>query len=63
MSPFGVLNNEKHDVKVVFDRDLLKLDGLVGFHPNVNTAFVWLRFSDLLAFVRAQGNEVIFIDC
>ena len=60
---FGVLNNDAHDVKVVFDRDLLTLDGLVGVHPNVNTAFVWLKFSDLLKFIEAQGNEVIFIRC
>ena len=63
VTPFGVLNNAAHDVKVVFDRDLLTLDRPVGFHPNVNTAFVWLRFSDMLDFIRAQGNEVIFIDC
>ena len=63
VTPFGVLNNDAHDVKVVFDRDLLTLDGLVGFHPNVNTAFVWLKFSDLLKFIEAQGNEVIFIRC
>ena len=63
VTPFGVINNAAHDVKVVFDRDLLTLDRPVGFHPNVNTAFVWLEFSDLLKFIEAQGNEVIFIDC
>ena len=63
VTPFGVINNTAHDVKVVFDRDLLTLDRPVGFHPNVNTAFVWLKFSDLLKFIEAQGNEVIFIDC
>ena len=63
VTPFGVLNNDAHDVKVVFDCDLLTLEGRVGFHPNVNTAFVWLKFSDLLKFIEAQGNEVLFIDC
>lgn len=63
VSPFGILNNASHDVVVALDSDLKKLDGYIGFHPNVNTAFVWLKPDDLLKFIRHCGNDVVFIDC
>ncbi len=63
VSPFGILNNAAHDVVVVLDSDLKKMDGYIGFHPNVNTAFVWLKPDDLLKFIRHCGNDVVFIDC
>ena len=31
--------------------------GLIGVHPNDNTATVWLRADDLLALIREHGNE------
>ncbi len=63
VSPFGIINNEAHDVNLVFDSDLKKVEGYVGFHPNDCTAFVWLKFSDLLKFIEHYGNDVYYIDC
>ena len=62
VSPFGIVNNEEHDVVVVLDKDLKRFDGLIGFHPNVNTAFVWLKFDDLMTFIQAMGNPVCCIE-
>lgn len=62
VSPFGVLNNEAHDVVVALDKDLKKEPGLIGFHPNVNTSFVWLTFDGLMTFLNAMGNPVVFLD-
>ena len=62
VSPFGILNDENAEVNLVFDRELKTLDGLVGFHPNDNTAFLWLKFSDLLKFIKSRGNDVYYID-
>ena len=62
VSPFGVLNNEAHDVVVALDSDLKKETGLIGFHPNVNTSFVWLSFNGLMTFLKAMGNPVVFLD-
>ena len=59
VSPFGVVNDDDHDVVVVLDKELQRLDGLIGFHPNVNTAFVWLTFDGLMTFLSAMGNPVI----
>lgn len=62
VSPFGVLNDPDAEVNVVFDSELRTLDGLVGFHPNDNTAFLWLKFSDLLKFIKSRGNDVYYIN-
>ena len=33
--------------------------GLIGVHPNDNTATVWLQTDDLIAMIQAHGNQVI----
>ena len=62
VSPFGVLNDESHAVVVALDKDLKNEPGLIGFHPNVNTSFVWLTFDGLMTFLKAMGNPVVFLD-
>ncbi|MGN0468986.1 MAG: prolyl-tRNA synthetase associated domain-containing protein [Acutalibacteraceae bacterium] len=62
VSPFGIINDKEHEVKVVLDSDLKNTDSLIGFHPNDCTAFVWLKFDDLMRFINSFGNEVIFVD-
>ena len=32
--------------------------GLIGAHPNDNTATVWIKTEDLIALIRAHGNDV-----
>jgi Ala-tRNA(Pro) deacylase len=59
VSPFGLLFDENHEVIVVLDRDLEKA-GFVNFHPNVNTATLTVAWSDLMKFLAARGNRVIF---
>ena len=62
VSPFGVVNDDDHDVVVVLDKDFKTHDGLLGFHPNLNTSFVWLTFDGLMQFLKAMGNDVYFIE-
>ena len=62
VSPFGVLNDESHAVVVALDKDLKNEPGRIGFHPNVNTSFVWLTFDGLMTFLKAMGNPVVFLD-
>lgn len=62
VSPFGILNDDDADVNLVFDSELKNLNIPVGFHPNDNTAFVWLKFSDLLKFIKSRGNDVYYIN-
>ena len=59
----GVLNDETRSVKVFLDQDFLQEPGLVGVHPNENTATVWLKAEDLIRIIREHGNEVVTFTC
>ena len=61
VSPFNLLNDQQHQVKVVVDKGLLAESPLIGCHPNVNTQTVIIKISDLLEMIRQWGNEVIQI--
>ena len=63
VTPLGVLNDETKNVKVYIDQDLLQEPGLVGVHPNENTATVWLKTEDLIRIIREHGNEVVTFTC
>lgn len=56
VTPLGVLNDEER--KVFLDEALLQAPGLVGVHPNENTATVWMKTRDLIDLLREHGNEV-----
>lgn len=62
VSPFGIINDPDADVNVVLDNDLKTVDGYIGFHPNDNTAFLWLKFSDLIKFIKSRGNDIYYIN-
>ena len=59
VSPFGILNNEEKDVQFFMDEDFLKDDGLIGVHPNDNTATVFVKATDLKAILEEHGNSVM----
>ena len=56
VTPLGVLNDEQRKVEVMIDQELAA--GLVAAHPNVNTATVWLKTSDLVQLLADHGNQV-----
>lgn len=60
VSPFAVLNDSENDVTVVFDNDL-KRTGIVGIHPNDNTASVWLPLADLEEIIAEHGNKMVYV--
>lgn len=63
VTPLGVLNDETRSVKVFLDQDFLQEPGLVGVHPNENTATVWLKTEELIRIIREHGNEVVTFTC
>lgn len=63
VTPLGVLNDETRSVQVFLDQDFLQEPGLVGVHPNENTATVWLKAEDLIRIIREHGNEVVTFTC
>ena len=58
VTPLGVLNDEERKVKLFLDREFLDAPGLIGVHPNDNTATVWMKTEDLIALVKEHGTEV-----
>jgi Ala-tRNA(Pro) deacylase len=57
VSPFGLINDRDHAVRVVLDRDL-KSATRVSFHPNINTATYVVSAADFARFLEACGNPV-----
>ena len=58
VTPLGLLNNKETKVKVFIDEDFVKSPGLIGIHPNDNTATVWLKTEDLIDIIKEHGNQV-----
>lgn len=51
VSVAGLINDREHIVQVAIDRDLLEQDTLL-IHPNINTASIELRVSNILGFLK-----------
>lgn len=61
VSPFGLIHDLDHHVRVFLDRDL-KAAPRISFHPNINTRTIVLAFTDFERFLAATWNVVKFID-
>ena len=57
VSPFGLINDRDHLVRVVLDRDFETATRL-AFHPNINTLTFTLAAADFTAFLACCGNPV-----
>ncbi|MEE0797619.1 MAG: prolyl-tRNA synthetase associated domain-containing protein [Anaerovoracaceae bacterium] len=62
VSPLGILNDEERRVQVYIDRELTENPGMIGVHPNDNTATVWMKTEDLTRFIAGHGNNVFVTD-
>ena len=60
VTPLGLLEDE--DRKVILYLDASFGDGLIGVHPNDNTASVWLKASDLVKVIEEHGNTVHIVE-
>lgn len=61
VTPLGILNDKELKVTVFIDKDFSKSPGLIGVHPNDNTATVWLKTNDLINIIREHGNTVNYV--
>lgn len=55
VTPLGLLNDSECKVKLYLDAEFE--DGMMGVHPNDNTATVYMRADDVLRLIREHGNE------
>jgi Ala-tRNA(Pro) deacylase len=57
VSPFGLINDREHAVRVVLDRDF-QTAARLAFHPNINTTTLTISAADFARFLAACGNPV-----
>ena len=62
VSPLGLLNDGERRVQFCLDRTFLEPPGLIGVHPNENTATVWLKTEDLIGLLQDHGTSVQLVD-
>ena len=60
VSPFGLINDHAHGVRVVLDRDLAAAVRL-SFHPNINTVTYTVAAAGFARFLAACGNRVMHV--
>ena len=60
VSPFGVIYDTEKELEIYFDSDLQK-EEIVGCHPNDNTATLFLKFDDLVKYVKSCGHTISYI--
>ena len=60
VSPFGIIYDTEKELEIYFDADLKKED-IVGCHPNDNTATLFLKFDDLVKYVKSCGHTISYI--
>lgn len=61
VTPFGLLNDKEHTVTLYIDKEFKDDKGIIGVHPNDNTATVWLNVDDLVKLIEQNGNTVIWM--
>ena len=62
VSPFGLLNDEQKQVEFYLDKSFFENHGLIGCHPNDNTATVWLKGKVLQNLIEEHGNTVHVVE-
>lgn len=55
VTPLGLINDTKHEVKVLIDRELM--DKVILVHPLINTKTLSLKMSDLIKFIKYLQND------
>jgi len=61
VTPLGLLNDTECKVTLFLDNDFIGDLGLIGVHPNDNTATVWIKANDLVTLIQQHGNTVNFV--
>lgn len=61
VTPLGLLNDSECKVTLFLDNDFMNDLGMIGVHPNDNTATVWMKAKDLMKLIRQHGNTVNII--
>ena len=56
VTPLGLLNDKEKLVTLYIDEWFM--EGLIGLHPNDNTATIWMKARDLVKLLEGDGHTV-----
>ena len=62
VTPLGILNDTEKKIHFYLDKHFLEEPGLVGVHPNDNTATVFIKIKDMFKFIDNLGFTYEVID-
>ena len=62
VTPLGLLNDGERRVIFYLDSAFIGEPGLIGVHPNDNTATVWMKTEDLIDMIKEHGNDVNYFE-
>ena len=62
VTPLGLLNDREHKTTFWLDKSFLEGSGLIGVHPNDNTATVWLKTQELLRLLEENGTQITLFE-
>ncbi len=62
VTPLGLLNDGERRVIFYLDSAFIGEPGLIGVHPNDNTATVWMKTEDLVEMIKEHGNDVNYFE-
>ena len=62
VTPLGMLNDKEIKVKLFLDKEFIESPGMIGVHPNDNTATVWLKIEDLINIIKEHGNKIEIVE-
>ena len=61
VSLFGLINNKEKDIKIFIDKEAVE-ENNINFHPNVNTATIFISTNDMFKFLNNLNFEYQIID-
>lgn len=59
VTPLACINNEQHDVELIFDEELK--DQRIGIHPLENNATIFIKVSDLISLIQEFHSFIRFV--
>lgn len=61
VSIYGLLNNKEHDINVYIDEEITK-EKIITFHPNDNTATLFILIEDMFNFLEDLDYDYNIIE-
>ncbi|MGN1181588.1 MAG: prolyl-tRNA synthetase associated domain-containing protein [Faecalibacillus sp.] len=62
VTPFGLLHDNDLKIQYFIDQDFCQESGIIGVHPNDNTATVFLKTTDLLKIIKEHGQTITIVE-